>query len=51
MDKLEGELLAKLRAYLLDREFDIAINMEDFGLLKEIFEAVVGRKASVEEVK
>ena len=34
------------RSWLLGREQDIAIDIEDLGELKAIFEAVMGRKAS-----
>mgnify|MGYP001563284966 FL=1 len=38
-------VLVDLKGWLLEREYDIATGMEDFGELKEIFEEIVGRKA------
>jgi len=38
---VEGDL----REFLLAREYDIANDIENFGLLKDVFEVVIGRKA------
>ena len=40
------EALAKLKTWLLCREYDIGNSIEDFGELKEVFEELIGRKAS-----
>lgn len=42
---LEGTALEELRDFLLGREVDIAMSIENFGDLKNVFEAVIGRAA------
>ena len=37
---VEGDL----KRFLLNHERDIATNFEDFGMLKDVFEVVIGRK-------
>lgn len=44
-------VLEPLKYFLLGREFDIAIDFEDLGSLKEIFKLVIGREPAEEKLK
>jgi len=43
--ELDPETERELREWLLSRECDIAWGIEDFDDLRDVFEAVIGRKA------
>ena len=41
---MDEHILFNLKEWLLSREYDISLSIEDFGQLEEIFQEVVGRK-------
>ena len=42
--ELVRDVEGDLKQFLLNHEHDIATNFEDFGLLKDVFEVMIGRK-------
>jgi len=44
MVDIPEEVLKDLRHFLLNREYDIAEDWEDFGILEDVFRFFIGRK-------
>jgi len=45
---LSDEAYNNLLTFLKNREYDIAVDFEDFGLLKDVFHEVFGREPQEE---